>query len=108
MAESGPPSCVEACGGGVILHVRLTPRGGRDTVEGVETLANGRAVLKARVRALPEDGAANKALLKLLAQWLEIPVSRVELANGATARVKSFRIGGLTLEEVSARLRQLS
>ncbi|MBV1702122.1 MAG: DUF167 domain-containing protein [Hyphomicrobiales bacterium] len=108
MAEAGLPPCVEACADGVLLHVRLTPRGGRDAVEGVEALANGRAVLKARVRAVPEDGAANKALLKLLAKWLEIPVSRIELAHGATARVKSFRIRGLSMQEMTARLLALA
>ena len=44
---------------GLLLAVRLTPKGGRDEVNGIETLSDGRAVLKARVRALPEDGAAN-------------------------------------------------
>ncbi|MGA7426797.1 MAG: DUF167 family protein, partial [Rhodoplanes sp.] len=47
---------------GLIVTVRLTPRGGSDAIDGVETLADGRAVLKARVRAAPSDGAANAAL----------------------------------------------
>ena len=47
---------------GIALDVRLTPRGGRDALDGVEALANGRAVLKARVRAAPTDGEANSAL----------------------------------------------
>ena len=48
---------------GLLLTVRLTPKGGREALDGIETLADGRAVLKARVRALPEDGEANAALI---------------------------------------------
>ena len=43
---------------GLTLHVRLTPKGGRDAIDGIETLSDGKAVLKARVRAVPEDGEA--------------------------------------------------
>ena len=53
-----------------VLDVRLTPRGGRDAIEGVEQLADGRAVLKARVRAAPSEGEANAALCRLIADAL--------------------------------------
>ena len=43
---------------GVVLQVRLTPKSSRDALEGVEVLADGACVLKARVRAVPEDGKA--------------------------------------------------
>jgi uncharacterized protein len=58
---------------GAFLHVRLTPRGGRDAIEGIDTRADGCAVLKARVRAAPSDGEANDALCRLLARALDIP-----------------------------------
>ena len=80
--------------GGVLLTVRLTPKGGRDAVDGVEQLSDGRPVLKARVRAVPEDGAANKALFKVLAEWLKIPASKIELRSGHTARLKTVFIAG--------------
>jgi hypothetical protein len=50
---------------GVIVDVRLTPRGGRDAIEGIERRANARVVLKARVRAAPFEGEANAALCGL-------------------------------------------
>ena len=80
--------------GGVELHVRLTPRGGADAIEGVETTADGKAHLKARVRAVPEKGAANAALAKLVAAWLGVPRRDVTLAAGATARLKTLRVAG--------------
>ncbi|WP_297294967.1 DUF167 family protein [uncultured Methylovirgula sp.] len=79
---------------GVALAVRLTPKSSRDAVEGLEHLADGRAVLKARVRAVPEAGAANEALLRLLAKALSLPPSRLHLESGATSRVKTIHIAG--------------
>jgi uncharacterized protein len=65
--------------GGIEVRVRVTPRGGRDAIDGVEALSDGRPVLKVRVRAVPEDGAANEG---------------VSLEAGATARLKTFVISG--------------
>lgn len=76
------------------IAVRLTPRGGADTIEGVDEDSSGRQYLKARVRAVPEKGAANAALARLLASRLGIGVSRVEIVSGATARLKIVRITG--------------
>jgi len=80
--------------GGLTLAVRLTPKGGRDAVDGLETLADGRVVLKARVRAAPSDGEANEALCRLLARVLGTPRSAVSVAAGATARIKRVAIAG--------------
>ena len=79
---------------GVTLSVRLTPKGGRDAIDGVETLADGRCVLKARVRAAPTDGEANEALRRLVASALEVPLRAVSLDAGATSRVKRLGIAG--------------
>ena len=79
---------------GVLIDVRLTPRGGRDAIEGFERRADGRPVLKARVRAAPVDGEANAALCRLLANALGAAPRQVTLVAGATARIKRVRIGG--------------
>ncbi|MDR3422297.1 MAG: DUF167 family protein [Xanthobacteraceae bacterium] len=79
---------------GVVIDVRLTPRGGRDAIEGVERGADGRSVLKARVRAAPSDGEANAALCRLIAEALRIAPRQVELASGAASRVKRIRVAG--------------
>ena len=80
--------------GGVSLHVRLTPKGGRDEIGGVEVLADGRAVLKARVRAAPSKSEANAALGKLLAKTLGVAPRNVDLVAGQNARVKRLVIAG--------------
>lgn len=89
-------------GGCVIVRVRITPKSSKDTIDGIETTAEGPA-LKARVRAVPSDGEANAALLTLLAQWLGVAKSSVRLAQGGKSRVKSVEITGNT-EELEARL----
>ncbi|MCC3243873.1 DUF167 family protein [Methylocystis sp. WRRC1] len=80
--------------GGVAVWLRLTPKGGRDAIEGVETLSDGRAVLKARVRAAPEDGRANAALIELIAKALRAPKNAVSIRSGETSRVKKIFIAG--------------
>ncbi len=88
--------------GCVIVRVRLTPKSSKDAVDGIEATAEGPA-LKARVRAVPADGEANAALLKLMAQWLGVSKSSVALAQGGKSRVKSVEITG-NVDEIRARL----
>jgi len=83
-----------AVAGGMLVDVRLTPRGGRDAIDGVERRADGRVVLKARVRAAPFEGQANTALCRLLAETLEVAPRQVAVVAGATARVKRVEIAG--------------
>ena len=83
-----------AAADGIVLTVRLTPKGGRDSVDGIEQTSDGRPVLKVRVRAAPSDGAANDALVRLIAKALRVPTRAVELVAGHTARVKRLKIGG--------------
>lgn len=90
---------------GLAIAIRLTPRGGRDSLDGVETLADGRQVLKARVRAAPSEGEANAALIALLAKELSLSRSHVSLTAGASARLKRILILG-DAEELVARLRK--
>ena len=79
---------------GVSVALRVTPRGGRDDVDGLETLADGRVVLKVRVRAIADGGAANRAVTELMARELGVPKASVRLLSGATSRLKQIAIDG--------------
>lgn len=80
--------------GGVLLDIRVTPKSARDAIDGSDVLASGQAVLKLRVRALPTEGAANEAVIALIAKSLKLPKSKVTLERGGASRVKTLRIAG--------------
>jgi uncharacterized protein YggU (UPF0235/DUF167 family) len=75
------------------LAVRLTPRGGREAIDGWAVDGDGRPYLKVRVAAPPVEGAANAALLALLAKTLGVPKSSLSIASGAGARLKLIDLG---------------
>ncbi|WP_024511181.1 DUF167 domain-containing protein [Bradyrhizobium sp. ARR65] len=79
---------------GITVALRVTPRGGRDGIDGVETLADGRSVVKVRVRAVADGGEANRAVMELLARALGVPKARVRLLSGATSRLKQVAVDG--------------
>ena len=79
---------------GISVALRVTPRGGRDDIDGVETLANGRSVVKVRVRAIAEGGEANRAVTELLAKALGVPKRCVRVLSGTTSRMKQVAIDG--------------
>jgi uncharacterized protein (TIGR00251 family) len=74
--------------------VRLTPKGGRNAVEGWQAGAFGKPVLKARVAAPPEDGKANAALVELMAETLDVARSKVKIVSGSSARIKTIEVEG--------------
>jgi uncharacterized protein len=74
--------------------LRVTPRGGRDDIDGLETLANGRTVVKVRVRAIAEGGEANRAVVELLARVLGVPRGKVRVLSGTTSRLKQIAVDG--------------
>jgi uncharacterized protein YggU (UPF0235/DUF167 family) len=79
---------------GVVVACRLTPKGGRDAIDGIARLADGTAVLLARVRSAPQGGEANEALCALLADRLGAPASRARLMAGAKSRLKQVAVSG--------------
>jgi uncharacterized protein len=83
----------------VRFAVRLTPRGGADRVDGV----NDEGALEARVSAPPVGGAANAALIRLIADELDVARSSVRLVAGATGRHKLVVVEGITPESISDR-----
>jgi uncharacterized protein YggU (UPF0235/DUF167 family) len=88
----------------VRLTVRVTPRGGRDAVEGWMRDEADRPVLKLRVAAAAADGQANASAIALLAKALGLPRSRLRLVRGETARLKQIEIDGLAEEDAVRRL----
>jgi uncharacterized protein len=94
--------------GGVVVDVRLTPRGGRDAIEGVARRSDGRLVLKTRVRAAPSEGEANAALCRLLADAVGIAPRQVTLVAGTAAREKRVRISGDAARLVAALARLIN
>ena len=81
-------------GTGLRLSIRLQPGASANRIDGFETLADGQAVLRARVTAPPEKGKANQALVKLLAKVLRLPKGDVTIVAGTTDRRKTVAIEG--------------
>ena len=92
--------------GGARFTVRLTPRGGRDAIEGWAAGADGARLIKARVSAAPENGKANAALIALLAKSLDVPKSTIAIVSGETARTKTLVVRG-EAADLAARLKAL-
>lgn len=89
------------------LAVRLTPGASADRIDGWDVDADGRPVLKVRVRARPVEGEANAALLKLLAKTLGVAKSGVSLERGGQSRTKMIAVAGLSEDDVKRRLTDL-
>ena len=82
-----------------LVAIRVQPRASREGVQGVRGEA-----IAIQLKAAPVDGAANAALLKLLARVLKVPQSSIELVRGSTGRSKWIRVEGWTGEQVRAAL----
>jgi uncharacterized protein len=80
--------------GGLTLYLRVTPNAGADRIEGAEIRDDGTAVLRIRVRAVPDRGKANAAVIALLAKALGLPKSAISLVSGDTARLKTLALAG--------------
>jgi uncharacterized protein (TIGR00251 family) len=92
---------------GVSVALRVTPRGGREDIDGIETLSDGRSVVKVRVRAIADGGEANRAVTELLAKALGVPKGRVKILSGATSRLKQVAVDG-DPRQLGETLRQLT
>lgn len=86
--------CYRLTPDGLVLTVRLNPKAAMDKVDGVGQLSDGSEAAIARVRALPEKGAANAALVEMLAKTLKIPRRSITIVGGTGARLKRIRIAG--------------
>jgi uncharacterized protein (TIGR00251 family) len=79
---------------GISIALRVMPRGGRDDIDGLETLADGRTVVKVRVRAIADGGEANRAVTELVAKALGVPKAKVRILSGTTSRLKQIAVDG--------------
>ena len=84
---------------GVVLKIRAVPGARREGILGLYGDA-----LKLATAAAPERGKANRRLLALLAETLQLPPRELELVSGETAREKRVLIRGLTVDELQTRL----
>lgn len=82
-------SCVRQVGDELVLSLRVQPRASRSEVLEVR---DGRLLI--RTTAAPADGKANKAAIRLLADFLGIAPSRISLVRGQTQRNKTVRVSG--------------
>lgn len=87
---------------GLQLALRVTPKAAANAIGAVR---GGRLLVK--VTAVPEDGKATAAVLKLVAKAFDIPNSRIEVLAGTTNREKRLLLRGLDLSEVPSVLRDL-
>lgn len=85
------------------INVRVIPRSSRNMLEWQEGEGGS---IRARLTAPPVDGAANAALIELLAKQLNLPRRNIEIIRGTTGRQKTIEITGLTLEEVKDKLKK--
>ncbi len=79
----------------LILAIRLTPKSAKDGIGGLWHDERGAVWLQASVRAVPEKGRANAALISLIAKHLHVPAKGVRLESGDTARLKRIRLVGM-------------
>jgi uncharacterized protein YggU (UPF0235/DUF167 family) len=88
------PSPFSLAADGVRIRIRARPGGRRDGVEGLRPEADGGVALSVTVRAAAEDGKANAAIVKLLADEWGLPRASLTLLTGAKDRRKSFHLAG--------------
>ncbi|MPT49157.1 MAG: DUF167 domain-containing protein [Sphingobium sp.] len=81
-----------------LLAIRLTPRSAKEQISGLWQDEKGAVWLQVQVRAVPEKGRANDALLRLLAKALHIPAKTMKLDSGDTSRLKRVRLIGKAQE----------
>jgi hypothetical protein len=87
--------------GGARLRVRLTPGARSEGFNGIHADAEGLAWLKAGVRAAPESGKANAALIALVAKSAGIARGRIGIVSGQTSRAKVLFIEAASEAEIA-------
>ena len=96
------PAFLSADRGGVRIVLRVTPGAGRSGIFGPVDIGEGRTALAVKVAAPPVEGAANDALIALLAKELGVARSAVTLVSGGTSRLKVVRVADCPLPKAAA------
>jgi uncharacterized protein (TIGR00251 family) len=91
---------IHATDAGVEIDVRVIPRAGKSAIAGER---DGRMLI--RVAAPPVEGAANDAIIELLAKLLDCPRRAVRIVSGQKSRSKRLAVDGVTPDEVRRLLR---
>jgi len=84
---------------GCFLSIRVVPRAAKDQIQGLQG-----SDLKIRLKAPPVDGKANDRLIKVLSDWLNIPMNQLQIARGHTGRSKVVFVAGLEAEQIKSLL----
>jgi uncharacterized protein len=87
---------------GCVLSVRAQPGARRNAFVGEQA-----GSLKIAVTAPPDQGRANKALVELLAEKLDVKKSRIDLLSGSTSREKKFLLRGIAVDALAEKLREI-
>jgi hypothetical protein len=82
-------------GADLLLSIRLTPKAAKESIGGSWQDDKGAVWLQASVRAVPEKGKANAALIQRIAKRLGIAPKDITLESGDTSRLKRLRLHGL-------------
>ena len=90
----------------MFLIVHLTPKASANKIEGWALNTEGQKVLRVRVTAVPENGKANEALIKLLSKTFHLAKSKIVLIRGETSRVKHFKVAADLTKIIQTRLKE--
>lgn len=96
------PAPIQATEDGVRLQIHLVP--GAAAAQFPVGVDPWRGALTARVKSPPVAGRANEELLALVADFFSIPLARVRLERGATARTKQIHVEGIRVEDATQRI----
>ena len=84
-----------------LVAVHVTPRAGRDEISGMRG-----DELAVRVTTAPDEGKANKAVCRVLAELFGVPKSAVSVTRGATSRHKMVQVQGIGADAAAALIRE--
>ena len=99
-ARAGSHDPIRDTSTGVELDIRVIPRARKTEIAGTRSDA-----ILVRLAAPPVEGAANEALIAVIAEWLGVPRRTVQIVSGERSRRKRVAVAGLSAEQLRPRLR---